>query len=132
MILSDNQVVADTCNNYLLVLTFKKILQMLQKLQSQNMLLISNASKLDNPNFHFENFKGTQKVRSEESLIYQMNDISDKVIKENNNIMALFIHHNLYNSLSSSTLKVQEILALTIRFHFMIYLLKQLKKIKIL
>ena len=96
------------------------------------MLLISNASKLDNPNFHFENSKGTQKVRSEESLIYQMNDISDKVIKENNNIMALFIHHNLHNSLSSSTLKVQEILALTIRFHFMIYLLKQLKKIKIL
>ena len=63
-------------------------------------------SKLDNPKFYFEYTSFDQTLKDLEKLdpkkTSQMNDIPVKVIKENKDIVAFFIHHNFNNSLSSS------------------------------
>ena len=131
-ILSDDQVVADTFNNYFNNIV-KNLLTMINKnypkeiASSVNLNLLDpvesafvkfknhpslNAirdkiSKLDSPNFYFEHTSFDQTLKELEKLdpkkTSQMNDILVKVIKENKDIVAFFIHHNFGNSLSSST-----------------------------
>ena len=64
-------------------------------------------SKLDNPNFYFEYTFFDQTLKELEKLdpkkTSQLDDIPFKVIKENEDIVAFFIHRNLSNLLSSST-----------------------------
>ena len=58
-------------------------------------------SKLDSPNFYFEHTSFDQTLKELEKLdpkkTSQMNDIPVKVIKENKDIVAFFIHHNFNN-----------------------------------
>ena len=144
-ILSDDQVVADTFNNYfnnivknLLTVTNKNYtkeitnsvnLNLLDAVEAGILKLPTNClsafdhfmdlalkglnairgkiSKLDNPNFCFEYTSFDQTLKELEKLdpkkTSQMNDIPVKVIKENKDIVAFFIHHNFNNSLSSCT-----------------------------
>ena len=64
-------------------------------------------SKLDNPNFYFEYTFFDQTLKELEKLdpkkTSQLDDIPLKVIKENEDIVAFFIHRNFSNLLSSST-----------------------------
>ena len=131
-ILSDYQVVADTFNNYfnnivknLLTVTNKNYPMEIANNVNLNLLdpvqaailkfkkhpslnaIRDKISKLDNPNFYFEYTAFDQTLKELEKLDpkkeSQMNDIPVKVIKENKDIVAFFIHHNFNNSLSSST-----------------------------
>ena len=132
-ILGDDQIVADTFNNYfnnidknLLTVTNKNYPKEIANSVSLNLLdpaeaailklknhLSLNAirgkmSKLDYPNFYFEYTSCDQTLKELEKLdpkkTSQMNDIPVKVIKGNKYIVAFFIHHNFNNSLSSSTI----------------------------
>ena len=64
-------------------------------------------SKLDNPNFSFEYTSFDQTLKELEKLepkkTSQVNDTAVKLIRENKNIVAFFIHYNFINSLSSCT-----------------------------
>ena len=131
-ILSDDQVVAETLNNYfnnivknLLTVTNKKYPKEIANSVNLNLLdpleaailkfknypslnaIRGKISNLDNPNFYFEYTSFDQTLKELEKLdskkTSQMNDIPVKIIKENKDIAAFFIHHNFNNSLSSST-----------------------------
>ena len=118
-VLRDDQVVADTFNNYfknivknLLTLTNKNFHK--RKTNGFNLNLLDpieaaiskyknhptfnsirgKMSKLDNPNFYFEYTSLDQTLKELKKL--------DPVIKENKDIVAFFIHHNFNNSLRSS------------------------------
>ena len=55
-------------------------------------------SKLDNPNFYFENDQTLKELEKlDPKKASQMNDMSVKVIKENKATVAFFIHHNFNN-----------------------------------
>ena len=131
-ILSDDQVVADTFSNYfnnivknLLTVTNKNYPKEIANNVNLNLLdpvetailkfkkypslnaIRGKLSKLGDPKFYFEYTSFDQTLKELEKpdpkKTSQMNDIPVKVIKENKDIVAFFIHHNFNNSLSSST-----------------------------
>ena len=131
-ILSDDQVVADTFNNYfnnivknLLNVTNKNYPKEVANNVNLNLLdpveaailkfknhpslnaIRGKISKLGDPKFYFEYTSYDQALKELEKLdpkkTSQMNDILVKVIKGNRDIVAFFIHHDFNNSLSSST-----------------------------
>ena len=131
-ILSDDQVVADTFNNYfnnivknLLTVTNKNYPKEIANSVNLNLLdpleaailkfknhpslnaIRGEISKLGNSNFYFECTPFDQTLKELEKLdpkkTSQMNDIAVKVITEIKGIVAFFIHHHFHNSLSSST-----------------------------
>ena len=132
-ILSDDQVVAHTFNNYfnnivknLLTVTNKNFPKEITNGFNLNFLdpveaailkyknhpslnaIRGKISKLDNPNFYLEYTSFNQTLKKLEKLdpkkTSQVNDIPVKAIKENKDIVAFFIHHDFNNSLSSSTI----------------------------
>ena len=131
-VLSDDQVVADTFNNYfnsiiknLLTVTSKNYPKEIANSVNLNLLdpveaailkfknhpslnaIRGKISNLDNPKFYLEYISFDQTLKELEKLdpkkTSQMNEITVKVIKENKDIAAFFIHDNFNNSLSSST-----------------------------
>ena len=134
-ILSDDQAVADTFNNYfnnivknLLTVTNKNYPKETANSVNLNLLdpveaailkfknhpslnaIRDKMSKLDNPKFYFQYTSFDQILKELEKLdprkTSQMNDIPVKVIKGNKDIVAFFIHHNFNNSLSSFTFPI--------------------------
>ena len=130
-ILSDDQVVADTFNNYfnnsvkkLLTVTNKNYPKEIANSVNLNLLdpveaailkfknhpslnaIRGKISKLDNPNFEYTSCDQTLKEleKLDPKKTSQMNDTPLKIIKENKDIVGFFIHHNFNNSLSSSTI----------------------------
>ena len=130
-ILSDDQVVAYTFNNYfnnivknLLAVTNKNYPKEIANNVNLNLLdpveaaiikfknhpslntIRGKISKLGDPKFYFEYTSFDQTLKELEKLdpkkTSQMNDIPVKVIKGNKDIVAFFIYHNFNNSLSSS------------------------------
>ena len=131
-ILSDDQVVADTFNNYfnnivknLLTVTNKNYPKEIANNVNLNLLdpveaailkfknqpslnaIRGKISELGDPKFYFEYTTFDQTLKELEKLdpkkTSQTNDKPVKVIKGNKDILVFFIHHNFNNSLSSST-----------------------------
>ena len=131
-ILSDEQVVADTFNNYfnnivknVLTVTYKNYPKEIANNVNLNLLnpveasilkfknhpslnaIRGKISKLGDPKFYFEYTSFYQTLKELEKLdrkkTSQTNDKPVKVIKGNKDIVAFFINHNFNNSLASST-----------------------------
>ena len=129
IILSDDQVVADTFNNYFnnivknfITVTNKNYpketansvnLNLLDPVEAAILKFKNHPSlnairgKMLKPKLYFDYTSFDQTLKELEKLdpkkTSQMNDIRVKVIKGNKDIAAFFIHHNFNNSLSSST-----------------------------
>ena len=132
LILSDDQVVAETFNNYfsniaknLHTVTNKSFPKekangfnlnildpveaaILKHMNHSTLIAIrGKISKLDNPNSSFKYASFDQKLKELEKLdpkkTSQLNDSPVKVIKENKDIVAFFIYHNFNKSLTNST-----------------------------